>query len=231
MNLKRHTFLDISDAGRQAILAELTGNGANSHMLRETYGRVILPQLAGFRVPGVVRRENTTFRPGYIPVGFSEPQPAERRLRIAAFTWVEDIIRINNPYEIASLPIPRQTASTEAFVVAKACAELLNLPLGVWGSAALELYTGFPCIGPGSDLDLIIGSAPLEHLSWFMNTIKDAEKHFALRIDVELDLPTGYGVQLKELLGTGRTVLGKSISGVDILPREQILAELPHGGS
>jgi hypothetical protein len=45
---------------------------------------------------------------------------------------------------------------------------------------------------------------------------------------VELELPNGYGVHLKELLGQGRTVIGKSINGVALFPREEMLAELPH---
>jgi hypothetical protein len=52
-----------------------------------------------------------------------------------------------------------------------------------------------------------------------------------VRIDVELELPNGYGVHLKELLGEGRMVIGKSINGVALIPREQILAELPHDSS
>jgi hypothetical protein len=51
-----------------------------------------------------------------------------------------------------------------------------------------------------------------------------------LRIDVEIDLPNGYGVNLKELFGQGRTVLGKSLADVAMLSREQILAELPQVG-
>ena len=38
------------------------------------------------------------------------------------------------------------------------------------------------------------------------------------------------GVNLKELFGQGRTVLGKSLADVAMLSREQILAELPQVG-
>jgi hypothetical protein len=43
---------------------------------------------------------------------------------------------------------------------------------------------------------------------------------------VELELPNGYGVQLKELMGQGRTIMGKSINGVALFPRDQVFAEL-----
>ena len=227
MNWKRHTLVDLSDAGREAILAELTGSGAMSAILREKFGRVLLPERAGARVPGIVRREDTAPRFGSVPVGFSEPvSHGERRLRIAAFARLEDVVRVTSPYETISLPLPRRTANTEALAAARVQAESLNLVLGVWGSVAMELYTGLPCTRENSDLDLIVAAASREKLSSFMVEIKALEERFALDIDVEVDLPNGYGVQLKELLGQGRTVLGKSITGVALFPRLEILAEL-----
>jgi phosphoribosyl-dephospho-CoA transferase len=227
MNWKRHTLVDLSDAGREAILAELAGSGAMSAILREKFGRVLLPERAGARVPGIIRREDGPSRLGCVPVGFSEPvSDGESRLRIAAFARLEDVVRVTSPYEIMSLPVPRRTANTEGLIAARAQAESLSLVLGVWGSMAMELYTGLPCTRKGSDLDLLVAAAPQERLSVFMVAIKAIEERFDLRIDVELDLPNGYGVQLKELLGQGRTVLGKSITGVALFPRLEILAEL-----
>jgi phosphoribosyl-dephospho-CoA transferase len=233
MNWKRHTFVDVSDAGREAILAELVGSGTDSAALREKLGRVLLPERAGARVPGVIRREDGPSRLGCVPVGFSQPVPGpvpgrERRLRIAAFARLEDVVRVTSPYEIMSLPLPRRTASIEALVAVKARAQSVGLVLGVWGSVAMELYTGLPCTYDGSDLDLIVAGVSQERLSCFMVEVKAMEEHFALRIDVEVDLPNGYGVQLKELLGQGRKVLGKSITGVALLDRAQILAEFSH---
>lgn len=229
MNWKRHTLIDVSDAGRKAILAELAGSGAHSAMIRKKFGRVLLPERAGVRVPGIVRREDGAPRFGFVPVGFSEPvSNGEGRLRIAAFARLEDVVGVTTPYEILSLPIPRRTASTEALAAAKAHAEEAGLVLGVWGSAAMELYTGLPCTGRDSDLDLMVAAAPEEKLSRWMIEMEAMEERFGLRIDVELDLPNGYGVQLKELLDHGRTVLGKNMTGVALLPRAQILAELSH---
>ncbi len=228
MNWKRHTLVDISDAGRESILAELSGNSPDKAMLRGKFGRVLLPELAGTRVPGVVRREDSAPRLGCVPVGFSEPVSiGKERLRIAAFARMQDVVKVTNPYEIMSLPVPRRTAVTEALIAAKACADSLALVLGVWGSVAMEFYTGLPCTNKDSDLDLMIAVASEERLSRFMIEIEAIAEQFGLRIDVELDLPNGYGVQLKELLGQGRTVLGKSITEVALFPRFQMLADLP----
>jgi phosphoribosyl-dephospho-CoA transferase len=227
MKLKRHTLVDVSDEGREFILAELAGSGADSSMLREKFGRILLPKQAGVRVPGIVRREEGSLRSGCVPVGFCEPvSRGERRLRIVAFARREDVVRVITPYELAYLTIPRRTASMAALAEALLYAKALDLVLGVWGSAAMELYTGLPCTHEGSDLDLLVAAASRERLSSFMDEIKLIEGRFALRIDVELELPNGYGVQLKELMGQGRTIMGKSINGVALFPRDQVFAEL-----
>jgi phosphoribosyl-dephospho-CoA transferase len=190
---------------------------------------VLLPDRAGARIPGIIRREDGAPRFGCVPVGFSEPLPyGGERWRIAAFARLEDVVRVTSPYEIVSSSIPRRTACMEALCEARDHASSLGLRLGVWGSAAMELYTGLPCTRDDSDLDLIVASMPEERLSGFMAGIMAMEESFALRIDVELDLPSGYGVQLKEFLRAGRTVLGKSVTSVTLLSREQILAELSH---
>jgi phosphoribosyl-dephospho-CoA transferase len=229
MYLKRHTLLDITDRGRADILAELAGNGFDSAMLRERYAQVLLPEMAGARIPGIVRREEGALRPGCIPVGFSSPLAgSEGRLRMAAFVRQEDVVRTTSPYELMALPTsPPRNACTTALDLANNQAHDLNLDLGVWGSVALELYTGLPCTHQSSDLDLLVSIAPRVVLSQFLHKVKAIEKHLELRIDVELELPNGYGVHLKELFGQGRTIIGKSLNDVTLLPREQILAELP----
>jgi len=78
---------------------------------------------------------------------------------------------------------------------------------------------------------LLVAVASLERLARFMADILDVEKRLNIRIDVELDLPSGYGIPLKEIFGQGRTLLGKSAAGVALLPRQQVLSELPREGS
>ncbi len=232
MDVKRHTLLDITDRGREDILVELAGSGPDSGMLRKKYAQILLPEEAGARVPGIARREEGTLRPGFIPVGFSAPMiNNEGRLRVAAFIREEDVVRTTSPYELLSLTaaLPRNACNT-ALAHARDQAKGLHLVLGVWGSAALELYTGLPCTHQDSDLDLLVAVAPQQSLSLFLHKIESIEAHLNLRIDVELDLANGYGVHLKELFGQGRTVLGKSLTDVALLSRKQILAELPQEG-
>lgn len=231
MTWKRHTLVDISDAGRKAILAEVAGRGPTAAAMRGRLEAVILPDAAGVRVPGTVRREDDYVPPGCVPVGFSDLFPnGGERLRVPAFARIEDILSVTSPYEAAALSLPARSSVMEALAAARGRAASIGVPLGVWGSAAIELYTGLPCTRAGSDLDLLVGPAPLEALSAFMGGMRALEKAFHLRIDVEVDLPCGYGVQLRELLGGGRTLLGKGLTQVALLPRADVLAGLPGSG-
>jgi phosphoribosyl-dephospho-CoA transferase len=199
--------------------------------MKQRLEAVLLANGAGVRVPGVVRREDADARPGCVPVGFSDPFAGNgERLRVAGFARLEDILSAATPYELASLPLSARSSVMQALAQAKEKAAPLSIRLGVWGSAAIETYTGLPCTREGSDLDLLVNEAPIEALSAFMDEMRGVEDSFHLRIDVELDLACGYGVQLRELLGAGRTVLGKGLSDVVLLDRTRIIAELPHNG-
>jgi phosphoribosyl-dephospho-CoA transferase len=225
MNWKRHTLIDISDAGRKAILSELAGDNS---MLRAKLGDLLLPEKGGVRIPGIVRREEVAPRSGCVAVGFcGQATGGNGRFRLAAFANLEDVLQVTTPYELLAQTIPLRTHSTRALASAATLAGVLGIDLGVWGSAALELYTGLPYTHNGSDLDLLVAAAPRETLYRFLKDIKKLEECFALRIDTEVDLQSGYGVQLKELLGQTRTVIGKGLTEVELLSRERILADLP----
>jgi phosphoribosyl-dephospho-CoA transferase len=229
MNWKRHTLVDISDTGREEILAELAGNCSDYDILHEKLGDLLLPERAGARIPGIVRREESAPRSGCVAVGFCGVVAGEGgRMRVTAFAKIDEVLRVTTPYELLSLHIPPRTPSCRALAVARDEAGALGLTLGVWGSAALEIYTGLPYTHDDSDLDLLVAAAPSETLSHLFREIKSLEERFNLRIDVEVDLRSGYGVHLKELLGQTSMVIGKSLAGVDLLNREQVLAELPH---
>jgi len=229
MNWKRHTLVDISDAGRESILSELAGNSSDNALLRKKLGDLLLPEKAGARIPGIVRREESAPRCGSVAVGFCGVAAGEEgRMRVAAFAKLEDVSRVTTPHDLLLLPIPLRTPSTRALAAARTKAESLGLVLGVWGSAALELYTALPYTHNDSDLDLLVAAASRETLCRFLEEVICLEERFNLRIDAEVDLRSGYGVHLKELLGRTVKVVGKSLTGVELLNREQVLAELPH---
>jgi phosphoribosyl-dephospho-CoA transferase len=227
MAWKRHTLVDISDAGRIAALADYK-DGDGQRTTRDQVAQVLLAEKAGARIPGIVRRPDSTVPAASVPVGFCSPWAGpEGRLRVAAVVSCAEILRVTSPYVLLGAPLPERTPSLRALAVAQRLAERLGLTLGAWGSAALEIYTGLPYTHQESDLDLLVAPAPLEILECFMAEILGLEERYALRVDVELDLPAGYGVQLKELLGEGRMVIGKSFADVALLPRARVLSQLP----
>ena len=229
MNWRRHTLLDISDAGREAILAELAGHGSDKAIHRKKLDDILLPEKAGARIPGIVRREESVPRSGCVAVGFCGVVAGEGgRMRVAAFAKTCEVLRVTTPYELLSLNIPLRTPSCRALAVAMDKAGAMGLTLGVWGSAALEIYTGLPYTHNDSDLDLLLAEASSATMCRFLKEIKSLEERFNLRIDVEVDLRSGYGVHLKELLGQSGTIIGKNLTKVVLLNREQVLAELPH---
>ncbi len=100
-------------------------------------------------------------RPGCVPVGFSEPFAGNgERLRIAGFAKLEDILSVTTPYELPSLRLSARSSVIQALAQAKKKAAALSVRLGVWGSAAIETYTGLPCTREGSDLDLLVDGPP-----------------------------------------------------------------------
>ena len=95
----------------------------------------------------MVRRADDGARPGWIPVGFSDPSPAEEgRLRIRAFARQSDVVKVTSPYEAVFLPVPRPTPGAGSLEAAVALGRSLGISVGVWGSVALELYTGYPAL-------------------------------------------------------------------------------------
>lgn len=227
--LKRHMLLDIGDHARQRLVDELAASAGNEQ-LRRSYARLLLPQLAGARIPAIVRRDETGSCCGRIPVGFSSPESGrEGRLRVAALVDNVDIVRIATPYQLLPADFAQRNSCMSALTACRDAARNLDLAIGVWGSAALELYTGLPYTHERSDLDLLIAPAPQAVLATFLTRISRVERELGLRIDAEVDLDNGYGVHLQELLGAGRTLLGKSQRDVALLPRDQVLAELPAG--
>jgi len=234
MTWKRHTLVDISDAGRKALLATNLAEGCAQAISLRPFAEMLQPERAGARIPGIIRRAGDALPDDRVAVGFSSPFIGPGgRLRLAATVNAADIVGVLTPYVLMTMPIPGRTLSLRTLQVAMELSERLGLRLGVWGSAALEVCTGLPYTHQESDLDLLVAPAPLDVLTRFLDEIHELEKQFALRIDVELDLPDGYGVQLKELLGPGRMILGKSLVDVALLSRDHIWSQLPgiSGGS
>lgn len=241
---KRHTLVTISLEGRERIFSELIQQGVhaedcNSLLLPEKF----TPDVARYQwcydftpALGIVRREEDCQREGYIPVGFcSWKRRSDQRLRIASFITVNEILKTTSPYEVLAVlkdnpeKYPRTITNT-------ALAELVKLTaqypffLGVMGSIAQEIMTGYFYTSEISDIDIILSIPVLNESSiallyrWF-NQMMQIEQCFSIRIDTELELTNGYGVALKELFSDGHSVLGKGLKDVQLLSKKEIFAD------
>lgn len=233
MEIKRHTMAYVSEEGRRRIVNEWPEAPLHGPD-RAAVARILLGA-GDCPIPGVARREELAPREGMLPVGFSSPNVGpEGRIRVPAFVRPEEIERLITPYELLRTGTSsglgrRETPALKALEDMREEAPQSGVIMGVWGSAAMELATGLPFTHEGSDLDLLIRPAPLDALCSFYHSMLLIEDLRQIRIDAELDLLSGFGVSLKELLmpTTTKTVLGKSMQAVDLLKKADILAQLP----
>lgn len=233
---ERHTLLHLRFDARERVFAELVAQGHERRILGEMLLPELFPNAFGLHVPvpGIVRREENAPREDMIPVGFSSwERSANGRLRAASFVRPDEIATASTPEAVlAKLDVRGQAALPSALAALAALRENWPTPpetarLGVWGSAALELETGYPYIDNRSDLDVRIAPCvPLsgDSLRAWLDGIMEMEERFAVRIDAEVSLPSGYGVSLKELLRPGVTVLGKGLLGVTLLRKTEVFA-------
>ena len=220
---KRHNLLDLTDEGREWAFAGLAPHPCHQGR-EEEVRRLVKDGYGPVKVPGIARREESPdARPDLVPVGFVSPRTDRgSRVRVAAFVLERHVTRATTPYEVLRRPFSPRNACLTALVQARAAARRVDAELGVWGSAGLELYTGLPFTHGGSDLDLLVKPAPEPRLRELLSLLQALEKDLGLRIDVELDLPNGYGVQLKELAMNVNSVLGKGSTDVTLLSRSEV---------
>lgn len=219
--LKRHDLVFVSAAGKEKIWQELSGSytGDAWQMLQEV--------LRGTTdVPGFVRRSDE--RPEEVALGFVHHRRLQgNRIRIGAFTAMQDIVMVMSPYEVMqrkafAFEAPTQCMAT--LLQLYGLAAEYDLQIGALGSAALELATDLPYTDDASDVDLLIKPAAYEKLLDFYRTAQENFGH--IKLDFELELPNGYGVKLAEIFADTRTVLGKSLDDVNLLYRADIMKYL-----
>lgn len=219
--LKRHDLVFVSPAGKQKIWREISVDYTGD--AREMVQGVLC---GAADVPGFVRRSEE--RPAEIALGFVHHQRLKgNRIRIAAFTVMQDIVMVMSPYEVMqrkafAFEAPTQCMAT--LLQLYGLAAEYDLQIGALGSAALELATDLPYTDDASDVDLLIKPAAYEKLLDFYRT---AQENFGqVRLDFELELPNGYGVKLAEIFADTKTILGKSLDDINLLYRKDIMKYL-----
>lgn len=183
-------------------------------------------------IPGIVRREdgidhkvsdNHYSAIETVYVGFVYPFKEDgQRVRFGSSIQGIDIERKFTPFDVAMMDYKKRTNSLN----------VLNLlskeyEIGVWGSASLEILTKMEYTNETSDLDALYKYESKELLASLFETVSGLEKEYDMRVDVEVIIPNGYGINLKEYMQDGDTLLAKGLRDVILINRKDI--EKIHG--
>ncbi|CNC80610.1 phosphoribosyl-dephospho-CoA transferase MdcG domain-containing protein [Yersinia pseudotuberculosis] len=175
-------------------------------------------------IPAIYRRGcHQEHQSGY-PVGFSFPlRDQGRRFKLATTLTADEIKHTVTPYQVAvgAIHYPDSKAMKTFSSIRKGWC-FPNAQLGLWGSCAMEMFSGMQYVDDDSDLDLIIQNAPLTCWHELYQLILAHEKSAKIIIDAEMCLDNGYGISLKEYMGDGKTLLGKSLFDVKLLSRNSL---------
>lgn len=216
---KRHDLVWISASCRARLYAEAC---AGDEGQAETMRRIFDAQGDGCVIPGIVRRDEN--RGTLLPVGFVHPQLfQERRLRVGTFVKFEEVDQTVSPSQLLQMEFAARNHCMKAAAEVSRLVRRAELSIGILGSAGLEIATGLPYTNEASDLDLIIGCGKYDVVAETCRRIEEIGVNDLLEIDIEVELPNGYGIKAKELFMQTRTILGKSLMDVRLLERSQVL--------
>ncbi|KYC44478.1 MAG: phosphoribosyl-dephospho-CoA transferase [Candidatus Methanofastidiosum methylothiophilum] len=190
----------------------------------ENFKKLILQNI----LPGIVRRDELEAKPGEnyysenekVFIGFVYPYTENgRRLRFATSVPGNKITKLVSPYEISKYKFEQRTPALLALYQITD-----EFKVGVWGSTSLEIITGLPFTHDKSDLDLIVKNYEHEELIELLSLCNEIESGLGIKIDVEIHLKSGYGINLKEYASESDTLLGKGLRDVVLIDRKSIEA-------
>ncbi|WP_287878452.1 malonate decarboxylase holo-ACP synthase [Aquitalea sp.] len=165
--------------------------------------------------PVVVRRDQATGQ--RIPVGIRGRLRSQRQA-----LWVElaTICRSLSPEQLAARqdwqrhPRYRLLPPLQALQQLHPWLDDLEMDWGITGGVGYELASGWPALGPGSDLDLLLRTPHPPSMTALHQLVRRTQK-LGCRVDIQLETPAG-GIALQEWLRGGK-VMVKTGSGPRLL--------------
>jgi len=238
----RHDLLEVSEKGRKEVACQawdvkglLKASSWQSPSVRGHCKRVLEYGLEGVCIPGIVRRFTDSDidsarelygdieQDDFVAVGFVISfMPESRRIRVPCVLHHKYVTGRTTPEQVAAMTFAPRTPALAALSVMKESVKG-EVKLGVWGSGALEIYTGLPYTDGRSDLDVVLMGASIDDVRNVVELADRLEKSFLVRIDVEVQLDEGWGVNGRELVSGRDTVLVKGIREVKLAMREDLL--------
>jgi len=182
-------------------------------------------------LPGICRTWTDPTSSKFTPVGFSFPvRQNGTRIRIASDVPSSEIMSVVSPWDILPL-VDRLPATPRTAIRELACASLdLGLPLGIFGSAALQALTCFPYLHETSDIDVLLPLAPPSAIQACYTHLVQLEQRYSMHIDAELMVSNSCYVKLHELIRNPKTILAKGAATPTLLSCQTIwdtMAALP----
>ncbi len=184
--------------------------------------RALLAGWVGAGNPLIVSRQDAACTDGQVRLGLALP-PAQGKRRLAFTVPLGHIIR-----RTPALALTTATADALPPAWRPTVLMLLGSPAiraarpRLFGSAAMQIVTGEPCIGPGSDLDLLLepGDWPAALAACRALVLFDDPGHRP-RVDGEIRNADGDAVAWREFATDAPRLLVKGVHEVRLLERER----------
>lgn len=159
--------------------------------------------------------------PDRLPLGLACIE-AGRRIRISFSVPMRAVLRIEEPLPLAEVArtLPPAMRSTALRLVQ--IAGEIGMPLRVYGSVFWQHTSGDAYLYDRSDLDLLAQPETADDARRWLDALKLTDATSAVRIDGEVELPTGEAVAWRELAAAGEKILVKSDAGPSLRPRTSV---------
>lgn len=169
--------------------------------------------------PVIVRRPAEHVAPDGVAVGLPLP-PSLGKLRLG-FTLTDDCVAERLGMVALSEAADAAPAALRAQLSAAiALGARLSVPPAVFGALLWQHVTGLAYLRPQSDIDLIWPTPDRRALPALLEGLGELDEAGPARVDGEIILPEGEGVNWRELRGelgrSGGTVLVKSMKGAEL---------------
>jgi len=157
--------------------------------------------------------------PGGLPLGLAlPPQPHKRRLSLTVAAAVVREVVPPPTLQEALGGLPPRLWRAAARLVARAG----DLPVHVYGSAFWQQASGLPYLRDDSDLDLLARPTSAAAARAWLRLLADVQLETGVRLDGEVELPSGEAVAWRELATETATLLVKSDGGPCLRPRAAV---------
>ena len=175
-------------------------------------------------LPGIVKRQEP-LTPGFWQAGFSFPWfSGGRRVRAEGLAAQKEILQVITPFEAASIhPVCPSLPRCRLLGKLREAAAGQGIRLGVYGSTALWLTTGYPYLHEASDLDVLIRPPSAREAESFCRYAYEAAGRMGISLDLEIRLTELGDVKAKELFSDQKTLIVREIDEIYIFDRKVAL--------